>query len=84
MLIHGNIISPFVRMCLVTAHEVGLKDRVQFAAAAVTPGEVNAELTRLSPIGKKLIITTPFTTAASSWNTWPMWPEIAVSFLTMV
>ena len=58
MKIHGDVISPFVRMCLVTAHEVGLRDRVQLAAANVKPGEVNAELAKLSPIGKIPVLET--------------------------
>jgi glutathione S-transferase len=58
MLIHGDVISPFVRMCLVTAHEVGLKDRVQLAATAVKPAEVNAALSRLSPIGRIPVLET--------------------------
>jgi glutathione S-transferase len=52
MKIYGDVISPFTRMCLVTAHEVGLKDRVSLVHAAVKPTEVNAGLSKLYPIGK--------------------------------
>lgn len=58
MQIHGDVISPFTRMCLVTAHEVGLKDKVKLVPAVVRPAEVNAALTKLSPIGKIPVLET--------------------------
>ncbi len=58
MKIHGDVISPFTRMCLVTAHELGLKDKVQLVHAAVKPAEVNAHLAKLSPIGKIPVLET--------------------------
>jgi glutathione S-transferase len=58
MKILGDVISPFVRMCLVTAHEVGLKDKVQLVPAAVKPSEVNGEIARLSPIGRIPVLVT--------------------------
>jgi glutathione S-transferase len=58
MNIHGDVISPFTRMCLVTAHEVGLKDRVKLVSAIVRPAEVNPVLTKLSPIGKIPVLET--------------------------
>jgi glutathione S-transferase len=58
MNIHGDVISPFTRMCLVTAHEVGLKDRVKLVPAVVRPSEVNTTLTKLSPIGKIPVLET--------------------------
>lgn len=58
MKIYGDVISPFVRMCLVTAHEAGLKDRVMFVKTAVKPNEVNADLQRLSPIAKIPVLET--------------------------
>jgi glutathione S-transferase len=58
MNIHGDVISPFTRMCLVTAHEVGLKDRVKLVPAAVRPAEANTVLTKLSPIGKIPVLET--------------------------
>lgn len=58
MKIYGDVISPFVRMCLVAAHEAGLKDRVQLAATKVNPVEANAALEKLSPIGKIPVLET--------------------------
>jgi glutathione S-transferase len=58
MKIHGDIISPFVRMCMVTAHEVGLRQKIALVPAAVKPGEVNAELVKLSPIGRIPVLET--------------------------
>jgi glutathione S-transferase len=58
MKIHGDVISPYTRMCLVTAHELGLVDKVSLASAHVKPTEVNAELSRLSPIGKIPVLET--------------------------
>ncbi len=58
MKIHGDVVSPFTRMCLVTAHEVGLKDKVQLVHAAVKPFEVNTHLSKLSPIGKIPVLET--------------------------
>ncbi len=58
MKIYGDLISPFVRMTVVTAHEVGLGDKVQHIVEAVKPTEVNAKLSELSPIGKIPILET--------------------------
>jgi glutathione S-transferase len=58
MKIHGDVISPFTRMCLVTAHELGLKDQVKLVPAAVKPAEVNTFLSKLSPIGKIPVLET--------------------------
>lgn len=58
MKIHGDVISPFTRMCLVTAHELGLKDQVKLVAAVVKPAEVNPFLSKLSPIGKIPVLET--------------------------
>ena len=58
MNIHGDVISPFTRMCMVTAHEVGLKDRVKLVPAVVRPAEVNPVLSKLSPIGKIPVLET--------------------------
>jgi glutathione S-transferase len=58
MKIYGDIISPFVRMCLVTAHEAGLKDKVEFVKTAVKPDAVNPVLHRLSPIAKVPVLET--------------------------
>ena len=52
MKLHGDLLSPFVRMSMVTALECGLGSRVQLVATMVKPQLVNQDLTRLSPIGK--------------------------------
>lgn len=58
MKIYGDVISPFVRMCLVTAHEVGLKDRVTLQKVSVKPTEPHDIVARLSPIGKIPVLET--------------------------
>ena len=50
MKIYGDVISPFVRMSLVTAHEAGLGGRIELVKEAVSPIQANAKLTALSPI----------------------------------
>ena len=52
MKLYGDLLSPFVRMSLVTALECGLGTRVQLVSTLVKPQEANPVLTRLSPIGK--------------------------------
>ncbi len=58
MKIYGDLISPFVRMTMVTAHEVGLADKVQHIVEAVKLTEVNPRLAALSPIGKIPVLET--------------------------
>jgi glutathione S-transferase len=58
MKLHGDLISPFVRMSMVTALEAGLGGRVQLVQAGAKPHEVNAALEKLSPIGKIPILET--------------------------
>ena len=58
MKLHGDLISPFYRMCLVTAHEVGLGTKVQQVEAKANPTTVNADLTALSPVGKIPVLVT--------------------------
>lgn len=58
MKIYGDLISPFVRMTIVAAHEVGLADKVQHIVENVKPTEVNARLAGLSPIGKIPVLET--------------------------
>lgn len=58
MKIYGDMISPFVRMTIVTAHEVGLGGKVQHVVEAVKPTEVNAKLASLTPIGKIPVLET--------------------------
>lgn len=58
MKIHGDVLSPFVRMCLVTAHEAGLADKVSLVHTNAKMVEVNKELEKLSPIGKIPVLVT--------------------------
>jgi glutathione S-transferase len=58
MILYGDVISPFVRMCLVSAHEVGLAGKVALEAAHAKPTEVNAALEKLNPIGKIPVLET--------------------------
>jgi glutathione S-transferase len=58
MKIYGDLISPFVRMTVAAAHEVGLGEKVQHIVEPVKPTEVNARLSSLSPIGKIPVLET--------------------------
>ena len=58
MKIYGDMISPFVRMTIVTAHEAGLGDKVDHVVEPVKPTEVNAKLASLNPIGKIPVLET--------------------------
>jgi len=58
MKIHGDVLSPFVRMCLVTAHEAGLADKVSLVQTNARMTEVNKDLEKLSPIGKIPVLIT--------------------------
>ena len=52
MKLHGDLMSPFVRMCMATAMECGLGMRVQLVSAAVKPHEVNTTIEAQNPIGR--------------------------------
>jgi glutathione S-transferase len=54
----GDIVSPFVRMSLVTAHEAGWGNRVALTEARVTPAVENTDLARYSPIAKVPVLVT--------------------------
>ena len=58
MKIHGDIISPFVRMCLVCAQEAGLGDKVALAETKVSPVEANSSLVPVAPLGKIPVLVT--------------------------
>jgi glutathione S-transferase len=58
MKLYGDLLSPFVRMSMVTAKECGLGTRVQLLSATLKPHEVNTVLEKLSPIGKVPILET--------------------------
>ena len=51
MKIYGDTISPFVRMCLVAAHECGLAGKLEHVKEAVKPTQANPKLTALSALG---------------------------------
>jgi len=44
--------SPFVRKCLVVAHELGLRERVELVAASAHPINRSAALVAHNPLGK--------------------------------
>jgi glutathione S-transferase len=54
----GDLVSPFVRMSMVTAHEVGWSSRVTLGEARVAPTVENTELARYSPIAKVPVLIT--------------------------
>jgi glutathione S-transferase len=58
MKLHGDLLSPFVRMSLVTAHEVGLAAKIQQVVTRVNPTTINTDLTALSPVGKVPVLVT--------------------------
>jgi len=58
MKLYGDLLSPFVRMSMVTAHEVGLGSRVAHIVENTNPAKVNERLAALSPIGKIPILET--------------------------
>jgi glutathione S-transferase len=58
MKLYGDLISPFVRTVLVTAHEVGLAGRVTRVDAKVDPAAANAELAKIAPLGKIPVLVT--------------------------
>jgi len=49
----GTMISPFVRMAMMTAHEVGLADKVALVeSGSVSPIAPHVEISRHNPLGK--------------------------------
>lgn len=58
MKIHGDIVSPYVRICLVTAHETGIGDRLELVATDVRIATANEPLARLSPIAQIPVVMT--------------------------
>jgi glutathione S-transferase len=58
MKVFGDIISPFVRMVMVTAHEVGLWDKVKRETISVPPDKVNQDLAQHGPLGKIPVLVT--------------------------
>ncbi len=58
MKIHGDIISPFVRMSMVAAHEAGIGEKVVLAEAKVSPTAANASIVAQAPLGKIPVLVT--------------------------
>ncbi len=58
MKIYGDALSPFVRMCLVLGHEVGLQDRLELVKTNVKPTEPHAQVVAFSPAGKIPVLET--------------------------
>lgn len=58
MKLYGDTISPFVRMCLVTAHEVGIAARVEQVREPVKPTEANAKITSIGALGRIPVLET--------------------------
>ncbi len=58
MKIYGDVLSPFVRACLVAAHEVGLGEKLKLVHTVVKPADENGALAKLSPIAKIPVLET--------------------------
>lgn len=58
MKIYGSAVSPFVRMTLVTAHEVGLGAKVEHVVERVHLTTPNPKITALAPLGKIPVLET--------------------------
>lgn len=52
MTIYGDLISPYVRTCMVVAHELGLADSISLSPVEVRIASVNEELASISPIAQ--------------------------------
>lgn len=59
MKIYGDMISPYVRMCFVAAHEAGLGDQLELISTDVKIATENEELAALSPIAQIPVLVTP-------------------------
>jgi glutathione S-transferase len=59
MILYGDVVSPYVRTCLVVAHEVGLAKRIDLQPAEVRIASVNESLAAISPLAQiPLLLTT--------------------------
>lgn len=58
MKIYGDILSPFVRAALVTAHEVGLGSKVELMPIRVPPTGQSADMPAGAPLGKIPVLVT--------------------------
>ncbi|WP_119273561.1 glutathione S-transferase family protein [Taklimakanibacter deserti] len=59
MKIYGDMISPYVRICFVAAHEAGLGGELELIATDVKVATENEELAALSPIAQIPVLVTP-------------------------
>jgi glutathione S-transferase len=58
MKIYGSVVSPFVRMALVTAQECGMGARVEHVSENVSPTEQNPKLAKMNAVGKIPVLET--------------------------
>lgn len=58
MKIYGDMISPYVRMCFVTAREVGLGAEIELIDTDVTMTRENEELAAMSPLAQIPVLET--------------------------
>lgn len=58
MKLYYSTTSPFVRKCLVAAHELGLANRIDLAALRPTPLQCDAELSSQNPLNKIPVLIT--------------------------
>ena len=52
MKLYYSATSPFVRKCLVAAHELGLRDRIELVPANAHPVTRDRALVALNPLGQ--------------------------------
>lgn len=52
MKIYYSVTSPFVRKCLVSAHELGLRERLELVPAAAHPINRDPAVVAVNPLGK--------------------------------
>ena len=52
MKIYYSATSPYVRKCLVAAHELGLRERIELVPAAPHPVNRDQSVVKLNPLGK--------------------------------
>lgn len=52
MKLYYSVLSPFARKCLVSAHELGLAQRLELIVVSATPTKRDATLVARNPLGK--------------------------------
>ena len=58
MRLYGSPTSPFVRKVIVTAHEGGLRDRIEVLFRTISPLTMDEEVNDLNPVGKIPVLAT--------------------------